>query len=58
MNNLLFDFTIDKEVKMVFTTREFDAERSLAWDVFTKAAIQDQWTSTTLWVSRPKFIIM
>lgn len=41
-NNLLFDFTVDKAAKMVYITREFDADQSLVWDAFTKAEILDQ----------------
>ena len=37
INNLLFEFTVDKSAKKVFITREFDAEVSLVWDAFTKA---------------------
>jgi uncharacterized protein YndB with AHSA1/START domain len=48
MNNLLFDFTVDKLTKTVFITREFDAELSLVWDAFTKAEILDQW-----WAPKP-----
>ncbi len=42
-NDLLFDFTVDKEAKTVFITREFDADLSLVWDAFTKQEILDQW---------------
>jgi uncharacterized protein YndB with AHSA1/START domain len=48
MNNLLFDFTVDKATKTVFITREFKAELSLVWDAFTKAEILDQW-----WAPKP-----
>jgi len=48
MNNLLFDFTVDKATKKVFITREFDAELSLVWDAFTKKEILDQW-----WAPKP-----
>ena len=48
MNNLLFDFTVDKKAKTVFVTREFAAERSLVWDAFTKQEILDQW-----WAPKP-----
>ena len=44
-NNLLFDFTVDKAAKMVYITREFDADLSVVWDVFTKAEILDQWVA-------------
>ena len=42
MNNLLFDFTLDKATKTVFITREFDAALSLVWDAFTRQEILDQ----------------
>lgn len=55
MNNLLFDFTVDKAAKKVFITREFDAEPDLVWDAFTKAEILDQWTAPKPWASRTKY---
>jgi len=48
MNDLLFDFTLDKSKKTVFITREFDADLSLVWDAFTKKEILDQW-----WAPKP-----
>ena len=48
MNNLLFDFTVDKSTKTVFINREFDAELSLVWDAFTKQELLDQW-----WAPKP-----
>lgn len=48
MNNLLFDFKVDKATKTVFIEREFDAELSLVWDAFTKQEILDQW-----WAPKP-----
>jgi uncharacterized protein YndB with AHSA1/START domain len=50
MNNLLFDFTVDKAAKTVVVTREFAAEQSLVWDAFTKPEILDQW-----WAPKPLF---
>jgi uncharacterized protein YndB with AHSA1/START domain len=48
MNNLLFDFTVDKSTKTVVVTREFEADQSLVWDAFTKKEILDQW-----WAPKP-----
>ena len=48
MNNLLFDFVVDKTTKTVLITREFDAGLSLVWDAFTKKEILDQW-----WAPKP-----
>lgn len=41
--NLTFDFTVDKETKTIYITREFAAGLDLVWDAFTKAEILDQW---------------
>ncbi len=54
MNNLLFDFTLDKTKKTVFVTREFAAEQSLVWDAFTKQEILDQWWAPKPWESKTK----
>ena len=55
-NDLLFDFTVDKEAKTVFIIREFDADLSLVWDAFTKAEILDQWVAPKPWISKTKFM--
>lgn len=54
-NDLLFDFTVDKPTKMVYITREFDAELSLVWDAFTKAEILDQWIAPQPFVAKTKY---
>src|SRR5579872_2020806 len=41
--SLYFNFTVDKEAKIVYITREFAADLDLVWDAFTKAEILDQW---------------
>jgi uncharacterized protein YndB with AHSA1/START domain len=56
MNNLLFDFIVDKETKTVTVNREFDAELSLVWDAFTKQEILDQWWAPKPWASKTKFM--
>ena len=56
MNDLLFDFTVDKATKKVFITREFDAGLSLVWDAFTKAEILDQWWAPKPYASKTKFM--
>ncbi len=48
MNNLLFDFTVDKANNSVIITREFNAKLSLVWDAFTQQEILDQW-----WAPKP-----
>jgi uncharacterized protein YndB with AHSA1/START domain len=55
MNNLLFDFTVDKAEKMVYITREFDADLSLVWDAFTKAELIDQWIAPKPMTAKTKY---
>jgi uncharacterized protein YndB with AHSA1/START domain len=54
MNDLLFDFTLDKSKKTVFINREFDADLSLVWDAFTKQEILDQWWAPKPYASKTK----
>src|SRR5215212_7478069 len=56
MNNLQFDFTVDKSTKTAFINREFDAELSLVWDAFTRQEILDQWWAPKPWASKTKFM--
>ena len=53
-NDLLFDFTVDKEAQTVYITREFDADLSLVWDAYTKPEILDQWWAPKPWASKTK----
>ena len=54
-NSLLFDFTVDKEKKTVYITREFDADLSLVWDAFTKADLLDQWLPPKPFTAKTKY---
>jgi uncharacterized protein YndB with AHSA1/START domain len=54
MNDLLFDFTLDKSKKTVFINREFDDDLSLVWDAFTKQEILDQWWAPKPFASKTK----
>ncbi|MES2371431.1 MAG: SRPBCC domain-containing protein [Bacteroidota bacterium] len=54
MNDLLFDFTLDKSKKTAFINREFDADLPLVWDAFTKQEILDQWWAPKPWSSKTK----
>ncbi len=56
MNNLLFDFTVDKPAKTVFITRELAAELPLVWDAFTKQELLDQWVAPKPWTSKTKYM--
>lgn len=48
------EFTVNKETKTVLITAEFDAERDLVWDAYTKAELLDQWWAPEPWTSRTK----
>jgi uncharacterized protein YndB with AHSA1/START domain len=54
--DLLFDFTVNKTTKTVFIDREFDADLSLVWDVFTKPELLDQWVAPKPWTSKTKYM--
>lgn len=54
IQNLLFDFKVDKEAQTVLITREFDAGLSLVWDAFTKAELLDQWVAPKPFTARTK----
>ena len=56
INNLLFNFTVDKSKNTVFVSKEFAAELSLVWNAFTKQEILDQWWAPKPWESRTKFM--
>lgn len=48
------DFIVDKETKTVSITAEFDAERDLVWDAYTKPELLDQWWAPKPMTSRTK----
>ena len=54
MNNLLFDFTVDKSTNSVIVHKEFAADLPLVWDAFTKQEILDQWWAPKPWKSRTR----
>jgi uncharacterized protein YndB with AHSA1/START domain len=56
MDNLLFDFTVDKAAKTVIITREFDADLDLVWDAFTTAEILDQWVAPHPYTAKTKYM--
>ncbi len=48
------EFIVDKQAKTVSITAEFDAERDLVWDAYTKPEILDQWWAPRPFVSKTK----
>lgn len=53
-NNLLFDFTVNKENNTVNVTREFAASLDLVWDAWTRPDILDQWWAPKPYLSKTK----
>jgi uncharacterized protein YndB with AHSA1/START domain len=47
-NNLLFEFTVNKENNTVNVNREFAANLDLVWNAWTKPELLDQW-----WAPKP-----
>lgn len=50
------DFTVNKTTKTVTFSRDFNADRSLVWDAYTKQELLDQWWAPKPWTSRTKFM--
>ena len=48
------EFIVNKETKTVSITAEFDAERDLVWNAYTKPELLDQWWAPKPWASRTK----
>lgn len=46
------EFIVNKETKTVSITKEFDAERDLVWDAYTKPELLDQWWAPKPFTSR------
>lgn len=51
---LVFAFSVDKETRTEYYTREFAAKVSVVWDAFTKADLVDQWYAPRPVVSKTK----
>ena len=48
------EFIVNKETKTVSITKEFNAERDLVWDAYTKVELLDQWWAPKPFASRTK----
>lgn len=55
-NNILFNFTINKENNTVNIQREFQESLDLVWDAWTKPEILDQWWAPKPWKSKTKYM--
>lgn len=54
MNNLQFDFTVDKPNSSVTVIREFNAELPIVWEAFTNQELLDQWWAPKPWMAKTK----
>jgi uncharacterized protein YndB with AHSA1/START domain len=52
--SLQFDFQVDKEANTLTLIREFQAERQLVWDCYTKHELLDQWFAPKPMTTRTK----
>jgi uncharacterized protein YndB with AHSA1/START domain len=50
----LFDFSVNKETKTVYMTREFNADLELVWEAWTTAELLDQWWGPKPMVTKTK----
>ena len=48
------EFIVNKETRTVAITAEFDADRDLVWDAYTKPELLDQWWAPKPFTSRTK----
>ncbi len=53
-NNLLMDFTVDRENSTVKVKREFAASISNVWAAWTESELLDQWWAPKPWKSKTK----
>jgi uncharacterized protein YndB with AHSA1/START domain len=53
-NDLLFDFSVNKENKTVYMTREFNADLELVWEAWTTAELLDKWWGPKPFVTKTK----
>lgn len=53
-NDLLFDFSVNKENNTIKVIRQFAANLDLVWDAWTKPEIIDQWEAPRPWHAETK----
>tara|TARA_R110002072_G_scaffold190094_1_gene347110 strand:- start:298 stop:801 length:504 start_codon:yes stop_codon:yes gene_type:complete len=52
--NLQFDFLVDKDNNTLTIVREFNAERQLVWDCYTKLEFLDKWFAPKPFTTKTK----
>ncbi len=56
-SNLQFDFLTDKENSTLTIVREFNAERQLVWDCYTKLELLNQWFAPKPFTTKTKSMV-
>lgn len=54
MNNLVFDFLVNRQNNTLTITREFKAERELVWNCYTKPELLEQWFAPKPFTAKTK----
>lgn len=52
--DLVFDFSVDKENKKIIVKREYDAALPVVWKAYTQSEILDQWWAPKPWKAKTK----
>lgn len=52
--DLQFDFVADKKTHTITITREFDAERQMVWDCYTKSELLNRWFAPKPFTTKTK----
>lgn len=55
-NDLLMNFSVDKENKKIKVEREFDASLERVWAAWTQKEILDEWWAPKPWKAETKFL--
>ena len=53
-NNIVFEFSVDKENKVIRVEREFAAPLAKVWAAWTQSEILDQWWAPKPWQTKTK----
>lgn len=52
--NLFFDFQVNKNEKQIVIIREFEADREIVWNCFTKKELLEKWFAPKPWHAKTK----
>lgn len=55
-NDLIMNFTVDKENKKIHVEREFAASLSKVWAAWTQSELLEQWFAPKPWKAKTKFM--